>query len=251
MGALTDKHTCTNRHKSRRRTGMQSVQVSYAFVPLLITSAVQRAEHPEEWRMDATQVMAPFSLSLMNSQREWAPDSSFSLCYVCSEFIHQQVDKKQTWNWQAACWAQAGFCWLSQNITWMYKLCLLKSLNLANDALSCCLAKSLWFDVFIIYLKWLKVPREPFNRLWSSKFNTDASHLTYICKWDHGWKDWRLLSVFYNPLAQPALEIIRHSVLAFLQTSFSYHDKFWCCPDRKQHILSLCATTRTWNTQRS
>ncbi len=25
------------------------------------------------------------------------------------------------------------------------------------------------------------------------KSNTDASHLTYICKWDHWWGDWRLL----------------------------------------------------------
>ncbi len=50
---------------------------------------------------------------------------------------------------------------------------------------------------------YFKVPTRNFSLVMKqSKFNTDASNLTYICKYDHRWGDWRLLSCLLGYLCQ-------------------------------------------------
>ncbi len=53
---------------------------------------------------------------------------------------------------------------------------------------SYCLFPYLFFITFLTSL------RGTCNLLWA---NSDASHFTYICKWDHQSEDWRLLSCFF------------------------------------------------------
>lgn len=47
---------------------------------------------------------------------------SLSVCYVCSEYINQRVEKQtNTELARGMRRSQPGFCWLSQNITWVDK----------------------------------------------------------------------------------------------------------------------------------
>lgn len=76
---------------------MWSVQVSYAFVPLLIAGAAQRTEKGAcqgTKSLEATWgVTAPLTLANELLSRELGPNSSLSPSSVCSEYIHQWVEK--------------------------------------------------------------------------------------------------------------------------------------------------------------